>query len=113
LLVPIAEVFDGRDGERHNVLVGAVRQLSDDALVRWQLDLFDEQAARRGGKVVPIGAGPRRHLGRALSSSRPLGATRQGRLDRVVALHYDHDFDLISGITGQPTEWVVPAGSLA
>jgi uncharacterized protein (DUF1778 family) len=40
----------------HNVLVGAVRHLSDDPLVRRQLDLFDEQVARRGSKVVPIGA---------------------------------------------------------
>jgi hypothetical protein len=25
-------------------------------------------------------------------------------------LHYDADFDLIAAVTGQPTEWVVPAG---
>lgn len=25
-------------------------------------------------------------------------------------LHYDHDFDLIAAVTGQPTDWVVPAG---
>ncbi|HTW06398.1 MAG TPA: PIN domain-containing protein [Acidimicrobiales bacterium] len=31
----------------------------------------------------------------------------------LVVLHYDHDFELIAGITGQPTEWVVPAGSVA
>ena len=31
----------------------------------------------------------------------------------LIVLHYDHDFELISGITGQPTEWVVPAGSVA
>jgi len=30
----------------------------------------------------------------------------------LVVLHYDHDFDLIAGITGQPTEWVVPAGTV-
>jgi predicted nucleic acid-binding protein len=27
-------------------------------------------------------------------------------------MHYDRDFDTIAEITGQPTEWVVPAGSL-
>jgi hypothetical protein len=27
-------------------------------------------------------------------------------------LHYDSDYDLISAITGQPAEWVVPAGSV-
>ncbi|HEY1733423.1 MAG TPA: PIN domain-containing protein [Acidimicrobiales bacterium] len=29
-----------------------------------------------------------------------------------VVLHYDVDFDLIREVTGQPTEWVVPAGSI-
>ncbi|WP_375501986.1 PIN domain nuclease [uncultured Jatrophihabitans sp.] len=29
----------------------------------------------------------------------------------LVVLHYDRDFDRIAGITGQPTEWIVPAGT--
>jgi len=29
----------------------------------------------------------------------------------LVVLHYDSDFDLISSVTGQPTEWIVPAGT--
>jgi predicted nucleic acid-binding protein len=31
----------------------------------------------------------------------------------LVVLHYDHDFDLISEITGQPTEWILPAGTVS
>jgi len=31
----------------------------------------------------------------------------------LVVLHYDHDFDLIAATTGQPTEWIVPAGTVA
>ncbi len=31
----------------------------------------------------------------------------------LVVLHYDRDFDLIADITGQPTEWIVPAGTVA
>ena len=31
---------------------------------------------------------------------------------RVAVLHYDADFDLIAEVTGQPTQWVVPKGSL-
>ena len=27
-------------------------------------------------------------------------------------LHYDADFDVIAGITGQPTRWIAPHGSL-
>jgi predicted nucleic acid-binding protein len=30
----------------------------------------------------------------------------------LVVLHYDHDYDLIAGVTGQPTEWIVPAGTV-
>jgi predicted nucleic acid-binding protein len=30
----------------------------------------------------------------------------------LVVLHYDRDFDLIAGITGQPMEWIVPAGAV-
>jgi predicted nucleic acid-binding protein len=30
----------------------------------------------------------------------------------LTVLHYDSDFDLIAAATGQPCEWVVPAGSV-
>ena len=30
----------------------------------------------------------------------------------LTVLHYDHDFDLIAEVTGQPTEWVVPRGTV-
>jgi predicted nucleic acid-binding protein len=30
----------------------------------------------------------------------------------LTVLHYDADFDLIAAATGQPCEWVVPAGSI-
>ena len=33
-------------------------------------------------------------------------------VEGLTVLHYDGDFDLIAGITGQPTEWVVAAGSV-
>jgi hypothetical protein len=29
----------------------------------------------------------------------------------ATVLHYDHDFDLISGVTGQSARWIVPRGS--
>lgn len=31
---------------------------------------------------------------------------------RVTILHYDSDYDLIAEITEQPTEWVVPRGTV-
>ncbi|MHB1502286.1 MAG: PIN domain-containing protein [Candidatus Dormibacteria bacterium] len=30
----------------------------------------------------------------------------------LTVLHYDADFDLVAEVTGQPTEWVVPKGSV-
>jgi predicted nucleic acid-binding protein len=32
---------------------------------------------------------------------------------QVTVLHYDADFDLIATVTDQPTQWIVPRGSLA
>jgi predicted nucleic acid-binding protein len=33
-------------------------------------------------------------------------------IEGLTILHYDADFDLVSEVTGQPTEWVVPRGSI-
>ena len=30
----------------------------------------------------------------------------------LTVLHYDHDFDVIGEVTGQPMEWVVPKGTV-
>ena len=30
----------------------------------------------------------------------------------LTVLHYDADFDRIAAVTGQPCEWIVPAGSI-
>ncbi|MFR9750722.1 PIN domain nuclease [Nocardia sp. 004] len=32
-------------------------------------------------------------------------------LAELTVLHYDHDFDLIGDLTGQPMEWIVPRGA--
>jgi predicted nucleic acid-binding protein len=47
---------------------------------------------------------------RALSMADLLIAATAERHGATV-LHYDGDFDMITAITGQPTAWVVPAGS--
>jgi predicted nucleic acid-binding protein len=31
---------------------------------------------------------------------------------KLTVLHYDADFDLIARVTGQPCQWVVPAGTV-
>jgi len=30
----------------------------------------------------------------------------------VTVLHYDRDFDRIAAVTGQPAQWIVPAGAV-
>jgi predicted nucleic acid-binding protein len=32
--------------------------------------------------------------------------------ERVTILHYDSDYDLITEVTGQPAQWVVPRGTV-
>ncbi len=32
--------------------------------------------------------------------------------ERLTLLHYDRDFEVIGAITGQHTDWVVPAGTI-
>lgn len=32
--------------------------------------------------------------------------------NQATVLHYDGDYDVIAAITGQPTQWVVPAGTV-
>lgn len=32
---------------------------------------------------------------------------------QVCVLHYDADYDLVADVTGQPTRWVVPRGSVS
>jgi Predicted nucleic acid-binding protein, contains PIN domain len=65
-------------------------------------------------------------MDRALAVHRQLAVVSQHRHfrlpDLIIAataeqhgatvLHYDADYDRISAITGQPTEWVAPRGSL-
>jgi predicted nucleic acid-binding protein len=50
-------------------------------------------------------------LHRAPSTPDVMIAVAAERADLTV-LHYDKDFDLIAGVTGQPCEWVAPKGSL-
>jgi predicted nucleic acid-binding protein len=65
-------------------------------------------------------------MDRALDVHREMAKTSQHRnfhlpdliiaataeLNGATVLHYDADYDRIAAVTGQPTEWVVPKGSL-
>jgi predicted nucleic acid-binding protein len=67
----------------------------------WERALDIRQAlAEKGGS-----------LHRAPSMPDAMIAVAAERADLIV-LHYDKDFDLIAGVTGQLCEWVAPKGSL-
>ncbi|MEO6318402.1 MAG: PIN domain nuclease [Acidimicrobiales bacterium] len=51
----------------------------------------------------------RRHRGVPISD---LVIAAAAELAGLTVLHYDHDFDLIAEVTGQPAEWVVPRGTV-
>lgn len=53
-------------------------------------------------------AGRGKHRG-APPSDLLIAASAEGG---VPVLHYDHDYDIIADVTGQPTRWISPAGSL-
>ena len=56
-----------------------------------------------------------RRLAKAGLKGRPvpeLIIAAQAELADLTMLHYDADFDLISSVTGQPTLWISPQGSI-
>jgi predicted nucleic acid-binding protein len=82
-------------------------------------------AMRRARAAWPFVAMDQQVLDRAVEIQDALAASSQQRgvkiADLLLAaaaeaaglavLHYDHDFDHIARVSGQPTEWIVPAGS--
>ena len=51
-------------------------------------------------------------LGRTAGPVPDLIIAAQAELADLTMLHYDADFDLISSVTGQPTLWIIPQGSI-
>lgn len=84
-------------------------------------------AMRRERSTWPFVPMDQRVLDRAVEVQDTLAARSQQRGAKIadlliaaaaeaadlVVLHYDHDFDLIASVTGQPVEWVVAAGSVS
>jgi predicted nucleic acid-binding protein len=53
------------------------------------------------------------HSGRMRSAGLPdLLIAAVAERERVTILHYDSDYDLITEVTGQPAQWVVPRGTV-
>lgn len=76
----------------------------------WPLVEMDHPALNRAVEVQDELANRSQHRGIKIADLLIAAAAEAAGL---VVLHYDHDFDVIATITGQPVQWVVPAGSVA
>lgn len=65
----------------------------------WRRALDVQAALWRGGQIRAVGFPD-------------LLVSAAAERERVTLLHYDRDFDLIAGITGQAMQWVVPPGTV-
>ena len=65
----------------------------------WRRALDVQAALWRGGQIRAVGFPD-------------LLVSAAAERERVTVLHYDRDFDLIAGITGQAMQWVVPRGTV-
>jgi predicted nucleic acid-binding protein len=76
----------------------------------WPFVPMDQPVLDRAVEVQDALAETSRHRGAKIADLLIAAAAESAGL---VVLHYDRDFDLIAEVTGQPVEWVVPAGSVA
>ena len=89
------------------------RTASDHDAIMSRVDAFEsapvtEGDHRRALELQRLLAGRGRH--RALSLVDALvAAVAESR--SLTVLHYDADFEMVSEVTGQPTEWIVPRGT--
>jgi predicted nucleic acid-binding protein len=65
----------------------------------WHRALRTQAALWRGGRIRAVGFPD-------------LLIAAVAERERVTVLHYDGDYDLIAEVTGQPTQWVVPRGTI-
>jgi predicted nucleic acid-binding protein len=79
-----------------------------DAIEAFELLETAAEHVRRAGQTQRLLAS-RHQRGRKLPDLLVAAAAEARGL---AVLHYDADFDLIAAATGQPCEWVVPAGSV-
>ena len=92
--------YSARNGAEWDELVAAL-----DAFVLVETTAEHVQRARQVQRL--LAAEHRR--GRKLPDLLIAAAAEQAG---YTVLHYDADFDLIASVTGQPCQWVVPAGSV-
>lgn len=75
----------------------------------WPFVSMDQTTLDRAVEVQDILASKSQQRGARIADLLIAAAAEEADL---VVLHYDRDFDVISGVTQQRTEWIVAAGSV-
>lgn len=75
----------------------------------WSFVEMDQRVLSRAPEVQDELAAQSRHRGAKIADLLVAAAAEAAGL---MVLHDDHDFDVIAGVTGQPVEWIVDAGTV-
>lgn len=81
-----------------------------EARAAWPFVDIDQATLHRAVEVQDQLAARSQHRGAKIADLLIAAAAEAAQL---VVLHYDHDFDVIANVTGQPVEWIVEAGSIS
>ncbi|MEA3054868.1 MAG: hypothetical protein QOD30_300, partial [Actinomycetota bacterium] len=79
-----------------------------EARAAWPFVEIDQATLHRAVEVQDQLAARSQHRGAKIAD---LLIAAAAEVAQLVVLHYDHDFDVIANVTGQPVEWIVEAGS--
>jgi predicted nucleic acid-binding protein len=95
-------LFSARNGGEH-------RARRDDLALRFVRVPLDQRDFDRAVEVQGLLADRAQHRAASIPD---LIVAAAGERAGLTVLHYDADFELIATVTKQPTEWVVPRGSV-
>jgi predicted nucleic acid-binding protein len=98
----LEQLFSARNGDEH-------RARRDDLALRFPRVSLDQRTLDRTVEIQGLLAEKAQHRAASIPDLVVAAAAEHGGL---TVLHYDADFELIATVTGQPTEWVVPRGTV-
>jgi predicted nucleic acid-binding protein len=76
----------------------------------WPFVDIDQATLHRAVEVQDQLAARSQHRGAKIADLLIAAAAEAAQL---VVLHYDHDFEVIANVTGQPVEWITGPGSIS
>jgi predicted nucleic acid-binding protein len=98
----LEQLFSARSGDEH-------REWREEIALRFVRVAIDQPILDRAVEVQGLLAEKAQHRAASIPDLVVAAAAEHAGL---TVLHYDADFDLIATVTAQPTEWVVPRGSV-